>query len=130
MFATEEKETRERSTQNNGQKLQSVIGDNLFPEVQHISDVKQVLELMKGTAQNLREEQIRGILLLQELGNNKMLHGDKNPYENIIKKITGEFKVAVANPGYYLDTIEELIPKPPKPVILTERGKVVGGGRN
>lgn len=120
---------RERE-QTNGQKLQSVIGDNLFPEVQNISDVKQVLELMKDTAQNLREEQIRAILLLQELGNNKLLHGDKNPYESIIKQITGAFKIAVADPGYYLDTIEELIPKPPKPLIITERGgKVVGGGR-
>lgn len=116
--------------QSNGQKLQSVIGDNLFPEVQHISDVKQVLELMKDTAQNLNQEQIRAILLLQELGNNKFLHGDKNPYEHIIKDITGKYKIAVADPGYYLDTIEELIPKPPKPIILTERGKVVGGGRS
>lgn len=125
---TEEKEIKEPK-QTNGQKLHSVIGDNLFPEVQHISDVKQVLELMKSTAQNLREDQIRGILLLQELGSNSFLHGDKNPYETIIKKITGEFKVSVANPAYYLDTIEELIPKPPKPVILTERGKVINGGR-
>lgn len=119
---------REQS-QTSGQRLQSVIGDNLFPEVQHVSDVKQVLELMKDTAQNLREEQIRGILLLQQLGNNKYLHGDKNPYESIIKSVTGSYKVAVADPGYYLDTIEELIPKPPKPIILTDRGKVVGGGR-
>ena len=122
-------EHNDREKQTNGQKLQSVIGDNLFPNVQHISDVKQVLELMKGTAQNLREEQIRAILLLQELGNNTFLHGEKNPYQDIIKKITGEYKVAVADPGYYLDTIEELIPKPPKPIIFAERGRVVGGGR-
>lgn len=120
----------QKQAQTNGQRLQSVIGDNLFPEVQHISDVKQVLELMKDTAQNLTQEQIRAILLLHELGNNKFLHGDKNPYEPIIKAITGQFKVAVADPGYYLDTIEELIPKPPKPIILAERGKVVNpGGR-
>lgn len=115
--------------ESNGQKLQGVIGDNLFPEVQHISDVKQVLELMKDTAQELRQEQVQAIILLQELGNNKWLHGEKNPYAHIIKSIQGEYKVAVASPSYYLDTIEELIPKPPKPIILTDRGKVVGGGR-
>ena len=116
---------------NNGQLLQGVIGDNLFPEVQHISDVKQVLELMRAHGQNLREEQVRGLLLLEELGANKALHGDKNPYDSIIKAIKDTYKVAVVNPAYYLDTIEELIPKPPKPIILTERGgqaRVVNGG--
>lgn len=113
--------------QTNGQRLQGAIGDSLFPEVQHVSDVKQVLELMRDNAQNLNQEQIRAILLLQELGKNSYLHGDKDPYQDIVKSITGTFKVAVANPSYYLDTIEELIPKPPKPIILTDRGKVVGG---
>lgn len=115
----------------NGGKLQSVIGDSLFPEVQHVSDVKQVLELMSNHAQNLTQDQIRAIILLQELGNNKFLYPDKNPYAEIIKGITGKYKIAVANPSYYLDTIEELIPKPPKPVIVTSRGesaKVVSNG--
>lgn len=115
----------------NGQLLQGVIGDNLFPEVQHISDVKQVLELMRAHGQNLREEQVRGLLLLEELGANKELHGDKNPYQGIIKAIKDTYKIAVVNPAYYLDTIEELIPKPPKPIILTERGgqaRVVNAG--
>lgn len=106
----------------NGQMLQGVIGDNLFPEVQHISDVKQVLELQRLHGQALREEQIRALILLEELGNNKQLHGDKNPYAGIIKSINDTYKQAVVNPAYYLDTIEELIPKPPKPIILTERG--------
>lgn len=123
---------QEEQKKSNGQLLQGVIGDNLFPEVQHISDVKQVLELMKDLGQNLREEQVRALILLEELGNNKLLHGDSNPYKHIIKSITGQYKVAVVNPSYYLDTIEELIPKPPKPIILTERGqaKVVNGGRS
>lgn len=117
--------------QSNGSKLQGAIGDSLFPEVQHVSDVKQVLELMKDYAQNLTEDQVRAILLLQELGENKFLHPEGNPYAKIIKDITGKYKVAVANPTYFLDTIEELIPKPPKPVIVTSRGesaKVVNGG--
>lgn len=120
--------------QDNGQLLQGAIQDQLFPEIQHVSDIKQVLELQQQHGKALREEQIRALLLLETLGNNKTLHGDKNPYEHIIKSITGKFKVAVVNPAYYLDTIEELIPKPPKPIILTERGgqaKVVNnsGGR-
>lgn len=120
--------------QNNGQKLQGAIGDSLFPEVQHVSDVKQVLELMRDHAQNITQDQVRAVLLLQELGKNQYLHGDKDPYKDIVKSILGTFKVAVASPAYYLDTIEELIPKPPKPVIVTSRGdsaKVInnGGGR-
>ena len=119
-----------RQVKSNGQVLQDVIGDNLFPEVQHISDVKQVLELMKETGQNIREEQIRAIILLEQLGENKFLHPDGNPYKSIIKEILDKYKVAVVNPSYYLDTIEELIPKPPKPIIMTERGKpVTVGGR-
>lgn len=114
----------------NGQTLQGVIGDNLFPEVQHISDVKQVLELMKDTGQPLREPQIRALILLERLGENKSLHPKGNPYKSIIKSIKDEYKVAVVNPSYYLDTIEELIPKPPKPIIMTERGKpITVGGR-
>lgn len=114
----------------NGQKLQGAIGDSLFPEVQHVSDVKQVLELMRDHAQNITQDQVRAILLLQELGKNEYLHGETDPYKDIVKSILGNFKVAVASPSYYLDTIEELIPKPPKPIVLTPRGeaKVVGGG--
>lgn len=109
----------------NADKLQSVISDDLFPQVQHISDVKQVLEEMKGNAQELQEWQIRAIIFLKQLGKNTYLHGDKNPYEEIINFIM-EGKVLVANPNYYIDTIEALIPKPPKPVILAEKA---GGGK-
>ena len=117
-----------KEIKSNGQILQGVISDNLFPEVQHISDVKQVLEVMKDFGQELREEQIRALILLEEMGNNKNLHA-KNPYSQIIKAIKNEYKIAVVNPGYYLDTIEELIPKPPKPIIFTEKGKKIEGGR-
>lgn len=112
----------------NGGRLQSVISDDLFPNVEHISDVKQVLAEMKGNAQNLRENQLKAIIFLEALGSNTYLHGDENPYKKIIKDIKNEYKVAVANPDYYLDTIAELIPKPPKPIVLADKA-LQGGGR-
>lgn len=110
--------------QNNADKnadtLQSVISDDLFPQVHHISDVKQVLEEMKTNAQELQEWQIRGILFLRSLGENKYLHEEGNPYKKIEEMIM-ESKVYVSNPDYYLDTIEALIPKPPKPIVMAEK---------
>lgn len=106
---------------NNSEKLQSVISDDLFPNVQHISDVKQVLEQMRGNAQSMREEQLKAVLFLEAMGNNKYLH-EKNPYSKIVEFIKSEGRVAVSNPDYYLDTIEALIPKPPKPIVLAEKG--------
>lgn len=106
--------------QNNGEKLQSVISDNLFPEVQHISDVKQVLEEMKGNAQELQEPQIKALILLETLGKNEYLHGKQNPYKPLINFVR-EGKVLVADPDYYIKTIEALIPKPPKPIVMAEK---------
>ncbi|MFP7202627.1 hypothetical protein SFC08_16780 [Lysinibacillus halotolerans] len=108
--------------QTNGEKLQSVISDDLFPQVQHISDVKQVLEEMKGNAQNLREPQMKGLLFLNAMGENEYLHKDGNPYKELYKFITEKGKEYVADPEYFLDTIESLIPKPPKPIVLAEKG--------
>lgn len=108
----------------NAEKLQSVISDDLFPQVQHISDVKQVIEEMTGLSQNLREPQMKALLKLQALGENKYLHPNGNPYKAIYDYIIGKGKQHVANPDYYLDTIEALIPKPPKPVILADKGAV------
>jgi hypothetical protein len=104
----------------NGEKLQSAISDDLFPQMQHISDVKQVLEEMKGNAQSLREPQIKAILLLKQMGENEYLHGKNNPYKKILDFVM-EGKVHVADPAYYLDTIESLIPKPPKPIVMAEK---------
>lgn len=105
----------------NANKLQSVISDDLFPQVQHISDVKQVIEEMKNTAQNLREPQMKAILLLKRMGENDYLHPDGSPYKKVIEFVM-QGKVLVASPEYYLDTIEALIPKPPKPIVLAEKG--------
>lgn len=106
----------------NAEKLQSAISDDLFPQVQHISDVKQVIEEMTSKSQNLREPQVKALLLLKRLGENKYLHGEDNPYKPIYDYIVKQGKADVANPEYYLDTIEALIPKPPKPVIMAEKG--------
>lgn len=125
----QEVQQQQQKTLKSANTLQSVIGDNLFPEVQHISDVKQVLELMQDIAQNISQEQLRAIVLLQQLGENKVIHPDGSPYEKLIKGILTDYKTAVANPDFYLDTIEELIPKPPKPVIFAPNGKQVSTGR-
>lgn len=112
---------------NNADKIQSVINDDLFPNVQHVSDVKQVLEFMTDYAAPLSEEQVRAVMLLQELGNNKRLHKD-NPYTWIIKDITTKHKRAVSRTETFLRTIEELIPKPPKPIIMTDGRPMKGRG--
>ena len=83
------------ATQNNADKLQSVISDDLFPQVQHISDVKQVIEEMQGKSQNLREPQVKALLLLQRLGENEYLYTVKNPYNEVIKYIKKEGKQEV-----------------------------------
>lgn len=115
---------QERENQDKGKVLANVIGDDLFPAVHHISDVKQVLEEMKTTAQNLTEPQVKALLFLREMGENKYIHPEGNPYDKIFKFIM-EGKVLVANPDYFLDAIEALIPKPPKPIIMAEKGAPV-----
>lgn len=112
----------------NANKLQSVISDDLFPTVHHISDVKQVIEEMQGLAQNLREPQMKALILLKSLGENEYLHGDKNPYDDLYKYVINKGKQHIANPDYYLDTIEALIPKPPKPIVMAP-GDAKGGKR-
>jgi ABC-type hemin transport system substrate-binding protein len=104
----------------NAEKLQSAISDDLFPQVNHISDVKQVLEEMKGNAQNLREPQMKALILLERMGENSYLHGDKNPYKKLVEFIM-KGKEFVSDPEYYIKTIEALIPKPPKPIVMAEK---------
>lgn len=110
----------------NADTIQSVINDDLFPNVQHISDVKQVLDFMSDYAAPFSEDQVRALILLEAMGNNERLHGKTNPYMSIIKPIKQEYKKSVARPETFLRTIEELIPKPPKPVIMAD-GRAVRG---
>lgn len=112
---------------NNAQKIQSVINDDLFPTVQNISDVKQVLEFMEDYAAPLSEDQLRALLLLETMGSNERLHGKTNPYKHLIDKLTGPYKRYVARTEVFLKTIEELNPKPPKPIIFADRGAMQGG---
>lgn len=88
--------------------------------------MKQVIEEMTSKAQSLREPQLKALILLQEMGENKYLH-EKNPYEKLIKSILDSYKKGVADPEYYLETIEALIPKPPRPIVMSD--KQMGGKR-
>lgn len=110
--------------------VQDVVGDSLFPHVAHISDVKQVVEEMTGKSQNLQQPQMRAILMLKEMQNNEYLHGDSKPYDHLIDMVVKEFKLSAAEPAFYLDLINELIPKPPKPIVVLPNGKAVQEVRN
>lgn len=120
---------QQQKTLKSANTVQDILSDSLFQQPVHISDVKQVLESMKDVAQNISQEQLRSIVLLKQLGENSFIHKDGNPYDGLIKAILNDYKVAIANPAFYLDTIEELIPKPPKPVIFAPNGKQVSTGR-
>jgi|GEM_PF-1097005 len=112
--------------QNKKQKsVQDIVGDNLFPHVAHISDVKQVIEEMTDKSQHLQQPQMRAIMLLMEMQNNEYLHGEEKPYQQYIDKLLKEFKPAAADPAFYLNLINELIPKPPKPIVVLPNGKAV-----
>lgn len=115
--------------QRNADKIQSILSDDLFPTMNHVSDVKQVLEYMENVAQAVSEEQLRAAILLETLGQNTRLHGDKNPYIWLVERLvgtekkTGYWKKVVAQTSVYLDTLQELIPKPPRPLIVAPSGK-------
>lgn len=120
---------QQQKTLRSANTVQDILSDNLFQQPVHVSDVKQVLESMRDVAQNISQDQLRAIVLLKQMGENKTIHPNENPYENLIKAILTDYKVAVANPAFYLDTIEELIPKQPKPIVFAPNGKQVNTGR-
>lgn len=115
--------------QRNADKIQEILSDQLFPTVNHVSDVKQVLEYMEQVAQSVSEEQLRAAILLETLGNNQRLHGEKNPYLWLVERLIGTdkkigyWKKVVAQTSVYLDTLQELIPKPPRPIVVASGGK-------
>lgn len=124
-----EQQQQQQKTLKSANTVQDILGDNLFQQPVHVSDVKQVLESMRDVAQNISQDQLRAIVLLKQMGENKTIHTDGNPYESLINAILTDYKVAIANPAFYLDTIEELIPKPPKPIVFAPSGKQVNTGR-
>lgn len=121
------------NNQANNDTIQSILSDDLFPNVSHVSDVKQVLEYMQDVAQAVSEDQLRAAILLEELGNNKRLHPNNNPYMWMVDRLIGKvdakgehkigyWKKVVAHTSVYLDTLQELIPKPPRPIIMAPKG--------
>jgi hypothetical protein len=113
--------SKEMNAHKNADLIQNTINDDLFPNTPPVVDgIKQVLAFMENVAQPISEAQLRAIILLEHLGNNKQLH-DKNPYSELIKQIQNEYKKKVANAGFYLETIEALVPKAPKPIIMSEK---------
>lgn len=126
MYEQQSNTTFMESVNTNKQKsVQDIVGDNLFPHVAHISDVKQVIEEMTDKSQHLQQPQMRAIMLLMEMQNNEYLHGDSKPYDEYINKLIKDFKPAAADPNFYLNLINELIPKPPKPIVVLPNGKAV-----
>jgi hypothetical protein len=109
------------NSNSNADDIQKAINQDLFPTVQNTADVKQVLAFMEDVAQPISEDQVRAIILLTELGSNERLHDKKNPYDLIIKNIQTLYKKAVAPTEVYLETIERLVPKPPKPIVMAEK---------
>lgn len=120
------------NNQKNNDTIQSVLTDDLFPTMNHVSDVKQVLEYMENVAQSVSQEQLRAAILLEEIGNNTRLHPDGNPYLWMVERLVGTenkigyWKKAVAQTSVYLDTLQELIPKPPRPIVVASGGKKEG----
>lgn len=108
--------------------IQDIMSESLFEQNPSIADLKQIINELEDKGQNLREPQVKALLLLQHLGDNKYLHA-KNPYSHIIKAIESSYKTAVTNPEYYLDAIHETVPKPPKQVVMTGDGKVLNNNR-
>jgi hypothetical protein len=105
----------------NADEIQKAINQDLFPTIQNTADVKQVLAFMEDVAQPISEDQVRAIILLMDLGSNERLHGKVNPYEEIVKNISKVYKKAVAPTEVYLETIERLVPKAPKPIVMAEK---------
>jgi hypothetical protein len=110
------------SSNSNADDIQKAINQDLFPtSAPQVDNIKQVLSFMEDVAQPISEDQVRAIILLEELGSNDRLHEGKNPYEAIIKSIKTVYKKAVAPTEVYLETIERLVPKPPKPIVMAEK---------
>src|SRR5699024_12347403 len=101
--------TAHRNDTQNADKLQSVISDDLFPQVHHISDVKQVIEEMQGISQNLREPQIKALLFLKKLGEKEYLNGKTIQYEELYKIISVAVKKDIDDPIFNFVSIEALI---------------------
>ncbi len=100
-------------------KLQQVIGADLFSSTPAVDGLKQVLQFMEPHAQPLSTEQLRSIAFLNYLGMRDIhaLYRDNNkgkhPYTDLIKWIIDSAQ-AHADPGVFIRSIEAVIPPPPR----------------
>lgn len=101
-------------------KLQQVIGEDLFSSTPQIADIKQVLQFFEAHAQPLSVPQLRSIAYLNYLGM-RDLHKEyreanrgKHPYSGLIAWIV-DSAISHSDPGVYIRVIEALIPAPAPP---------------
>jgi hypothetical protein len=98
-------------------KLQQVIGGDLFSSTPTVDGLKQVLQFMEPHAQPLTVGQLRAIAFLNYLGMRDLhkeyreTHKGEHPYTRLIKWIM-DSAIAHADPGVFLRTIEAVIPAP------------------
>lgn len=98
-------------------KLQAVIGGDLFSSSPSVDGLKQVLQFMEPHAQPLSNSQLHAIAFLNYLGMRDLHeqyrkdHKGNHPYTNLIKWIM-DSAIAHADPGVFLRTIEAVIPAP------------------
>lgn len=96
-------------------KLQQVLGGELFTSSPMVDGIRQVLEFMEPHAQPLSVPQLQAIAYLNYLGMRDLhreyreAHKGKHPYSDLIKWIC-DSAVMHADPGVFLRTIEALIP--------------------
>ncbi len=100
-------------------RLQQVIGADLFTSTPSVDGLRQVLQFMEPHAQPLSTEQLRGIAYLNYLGMRDVhkeyrdQHKGKHPYSDLIRWIVDSAQ-SHADPGVFLRTIEAVIPPAPR----------------
>ncbi len=105
-------------------RLQQVIGADLFTSTPSVDGLRQVLQFMEPHAQPLSTEQLRGIAYLNYLGMRNVhqeyrdQHKGKHPYSDLIRWIVDSAQ-SHADPGVFLRTIEAVVPPPPRPMAET-----------
>ncbi|MCL6528300.1 MAG: hypothetical protein K6T57_15680 [Thermaceae bacterium] len=96
-------------------KLQAVLGGELFSSTPAVDGLKQILEFMEPHAQPLSIQQLQAIAYLNWLGMRELhreyreQHKGQHPYTALIKWIC-DSAVMHADPGVFLRTIEAVIP--------------------
>lgn len=98
-------------------KLQKILGDDLFSSTPQVDSIKQILQFFEGHAQPLSVPQLRAIAYLNHLGMRDLhkeyrdSHKGSHPYTGLVRWIV-ESAVSHSDPGVYIRVIEALIPAP------------------